>query len=122
MKILTDYDQLVGKTIAFAHMAQFADQITLATTDNEVLMADMESVDESLHDKEITVYSEGMVMNRLNYEPYLRKKLSEIGVFDLEAYKEERQKQMEEAKRKREEQKKINEIKEFERLKKKFEG
>src|SRR5690625_2689118 len=120
MKILTDYEGLVGKTIAFAHMAQFADQITLATTDGCVLMAQMEDREEWTSDKEITVYHEGMVMRTLEHEPYLRQKLSELGIFDLEAYKEKRRKQMEEAERIREEKRKKRELEEYKRLKAKF--
>ena len=122
MKVLTDYEQLVGKTIAFVHMAQFADQITLATTDGEVLMAQMEDQDEWGSDKLTTIYHEGMVINTLNHEPYLRQKLSELGIFDLEAYKEKRQKEMEEAKRIREEKRKKFELEEYKRLKAKFEN
>lgn len=122
MKVLTDYEQLVGKTIAFAHMAQFADQITLATTDGDVLMATMDNQDEWGGDKETTVYYEHMVINTLNHEPYLRKKLGELGIFDIEAYKAKRQKEMEEAKRIREEKRKKYELEEYKRLKAKFES
>ncbi|MEB2281098.1 hypothetical protein LAV73_14005 [Lysinibacillus xylanilyticus] len=39
MEILEDYKNLVGKKMVFSHMAQFAEQITLATEDGCVLMA-----------------------------------------------------------------------------------
>ena len=38
MEILEDYKDLVGKNI-FSHMAQLAEQITLATEEGRVLMA-----------------------------------------------------------------------------------
>ena len=122
MEVLSNYEQLVGKTIAFAHMAQFADQITIATTDGGVLMVEMENREEWSYDKEVTVFNEPMVMRTLNSDPYLRKKLSDLSIFDLEAYEEKRKKEMEEAKRKREELKKKKEREEYERLKAKFEG
>jgi hypothetical protein len=46
MNILKSYEDLVGKTIAFSHMAQFASQITLATTDGDILMVTFELEDD----------------------------------------------------------------------------
>lgn len=122
MRVITDYEELVGKTIAFAHMAQFADQITIATTDGCVLMAEMNNRDEWSSDKEILVFPEQMVINRLRFEPYLRQKLGELGIFDLEKYEEERRKEQEELARRRKEEKERKERELYEKLKKKYEG
>lgn len=88
MKILTDFKELEGKTIAFAHGAQFADQITLATTDKEVLMATFD-IDEFGERKEIRVLNPLYVKNTLEKESYLREALAKREIFDLEKYKEE---------------------------------
>jgi len=122
MKVLEDYEKLVGKTIAYVNMAQFADQITIATTDGEVLMAEMILQGEWGDEKEIVILSEDRVLNRLHTNPYIRKKLHELGIFDLEAYERQRQKELEEERRRLREQQEKREYEEYLRLKKKFEG
>lgn len=86
MKILTNYYQLEGKTIAFTHMAQFANQITIATTDNEVLMVTFDLDEEYGERKEIRVLHEGWVMKTIKENNYLREELGKRGIFDLEKY------------------------------------
>jgi hypothetical protein len=119
MKILTDYESLEGKTIAFCHMAQFADQITIATTDGEVLMVTMEDYD---GDKEINILHEGEVMRELGFSAYLRNELGKRGIFDLDAYKTQKEKEAEENRKKWEEKKRKDELEMLEKLKEKYEN
>mgnify|MGYP000250281088 CR=1 len=105
MKVLTKYEDLVGKTIAFSHMAQFADQITLVTTEGEVLMATADT--DEWEDKEIRVFNKHNILNALESDRYLQEELSKLGIFDLEEYKKEqerkRKEQIELAKKQNEE-------------------
>lgn len=120
MKILTDYKDLVGKTIAFSHMAQFADQITLATTDGDVLMASFSGSDDE--EFEINVFSKHRVIGVIQRHTYLQEELDRLGIFNLTAYKKE---QEEKRVKEQEEYKKKQEAKEretYERLKVKFEN
>lgn len=120
MKVLDDYNQLLGKTIAFAHMAQFAKQITIATTDNEVLMATFE-MDEYGEESNIRVYHEWHVLDAINKNEWLRLQLGILGIFDLSEWEKE---QVERKRIERERRLKAQEEKdkkEYERLKTKFE-
>lgn len=121
MEILTKYGDLVGKTIAFSHMAQFAEQITIATEDGYVLMATMTG-DGDFERKEIRVLAKHSVLAVLNDNEWMRKELAALGIFDMEKYKEEqrikREKEQEEYRRKKEER----ELEEYNRLKAKFEN
>lgn len=119
MKILIDYKELVGKKIAFSHMAEFADQITLATEDGCVLMANMEYYDED--DLRVKVLYPHAVLRVLHGHEWMRKELGKLGIFDIEKYNEEQRIEQE---RKKEEFRKKQEKKEreeYERLKAKFE-
>lgn len=122
MKILTSYLELVGKTIAFTHMAQFADQITIATTDGEVLMVVQEENAESFDEKQIRVLYHSEVLRVLESSEYLRVELSKVGAYDLAAYNkriadEEAERRAAAVKRKEDADRA-----EYERLKSKFEG
>lgn len=121
MKILTDYNELVGKKIVFSHMAQFAKQITLATEDGCVLMATFE-YDEMDEGTTIRVMYPHFVLQVLDRHEWIRNELGKLGIFDVEKYKEEQrikyEKQQEESRIKRE----AKELAEYERLKEKFEG
>lgn len=119
VKVLTDYKQLEGKTISFAHMAQFANQITLATTDKEVLMATFEGMSED--DLEIRVFNMYNVISVVHRDKYIREELAKLDIFDLAEWKQaqvERQR-LEEEKRRMAQEKRDRE--EYERLKAKFE-
>lgn len=120
MKILADYEDLVGKKIAFSHMAQFADQITLATEDGCVLMATMSCEDEWGENKEVRVLSKVSVMRELENNEWMREQLSEAGVFDLERYKEEQRIKTEKENEERRLRFEKREREEYERLKAKF--
>lgn len=92
MKVLENYEDLVGKTISFSHMAQFADKITLATTDGELLMATFDYVDDE--EFNVRVLDERRVVSHIQRDSFLQKQLGAIGVFDTAAYEKERQERM----------------------------
>lgn len=122
MKILTSYLDLVGKTISFTHMAQFADQITIATTDGEVLMVVQEGDEDSFDSKQVRVLSRSAVLRVLENSDYLRVELAKVGAYDLAAYnkriaEEEAERRAAAIKRKED-----SDRAEYERLKSKFEG
>jgi|SRR5690625_1301384 len=91
MKVLENYDDLTGKTIAFTHMEQFSDQITIATTDGCVLMATFEVWDDCDGDVQIKVLREPHVVRRVQINKYLGEELGKLGIYDLEAYKKEQE-------------------------------
>lgn len=121
MKILEDYKQLVGKTVAFAHMAQFAEYITIATTDGCVIVA-TQDLDEYGEGKENRVLYTSYAIRYIENNKYIREELGKLGIFDVEEYKNrlaeiERKRREEFAKK----QAKI-EREQYERLKAKFEN
>jgi hypothetical protein len=122
MKILTEYEQLEGKTIAFTHMAQFAQQITIATTDNEVLMATFDLDEEYGERKEIRVLHEGWVVKIIKESKYLREELSKRGIFDLEKYKTEMEAERVAKLERYKQEKEEREIKQLAELKAKYEN
>lgn len=119
MNILTNYPGLVGKTIAFAHMAQFADKITLATTDGHVLMATIEC-DEYEDKKEVHIYREHRVLAELDKNAWLREQLGALGIFDLVAYKEQERLRMEKEQEERAKRKEADEYATYLRLHEKY--
>lgn len=120
MKVITEYKNLEGKTVSFAHMAQFANQITLATTDGEVLMAKFEGMDED--NLEIRVFNKYNVISVLQNEAYLREELDKLGIFNLAEWKKEQVKKQKEESERYKRQKEEREREEYERLKAKFEN
>jgi len=120
MKILRSDKELIGKTIAFSHMAQFAENITIATEDGCVLVV-RQNFDEDYDTSEITILNEYRALRYIEDNAYIRDTLGELGIFDIEAY---RKKQLEEKARKQKEyeERKLKEERElYERLKAKFE-
>lgn len=120
MKVIADYRQLVGKTISFSHMAQFADQITLATTDGEVLMATFEGMSED--DLEIRILHQYAVIAVLQRDRYLREELDKLGIFSLDEWKKENEERQRIAQENRLKAQEERDRKEYERLKAKFEN
>lgn len=120
MEILTDYKELNGKKIVFTHMAQFADQITIATEDGCILMV-TRFLDECGDSGEFYVYPKLRVMTTLHQSEWLREELGKLGVFDIEKYKEDERIRLEKEKLERQSQKEQREKEEYERLKLKFE-
>lgn len=121
MKIIRNDKELIGKTIAFAHMAQFAENITIATEDGCVLVA-RQSYDEDYESGEITILNEYRALRYIENNAYVRDTLGELGIFDIAAY---RKKQLEEKARKEKEyqERKLREERAlYEKLKAKFEN
>lgn len=121
MKIIRNEKELIGKTIAFAHMAQFAENITIATEDGCVLVV-RQVFDEDTEDSEIDVLSEHRALRYIENNDYIRDTLGELGIFDIVSY---RKKQLEERARKQKEyeERKLREERElYEKLKAKFEN
>lgn len=123
MKVLTDYAQLEGKTIAFSHMAQFAEQITIATTDGCILMATFDVADDYGEVLHIRVLQKNRVLVVLysNQGKWIREELSKLGLLDIEAYKEEMKLKAEREKIERIAAYEASERRNYERLKAKFE-
>lgn len=121
MKIIRNDKELIGKTIAFAHMAQFAENITLATEDGCVLVV-RQTYDEDTDESQIDIISEPRALRYIENNDYIRESLGRLGIFDIETYKkkkeEERLKRMDEY-----QAKKLKEERElYEKLKAKFEN
>lgn len=128
MEVLESYPKLEGKTIAFTHMAQFAEQITIATTDGCILMAkfgyDEDNEDCDGDNPEIRVLGKHRVLYILESDGgrYIREELAKKGLFDLVAFKKrEKIKQERELAEWRVKQE-AKEKQEYERLKAKFES
>lgn len=121
MKIIRNDKELIGKTIAFAHIAQFAENITIATEDGCVVVV-QQMVDDNTEDVVTHIMGEHKVLKYIEENDYLRTNLGNLGIFDVEAYRkkrqEERLKYIQEI-----EAKKLKEERElYEKLKAKFEG
>lgn len=119
MNVLTDYKELEGKTISFSHMAQFADQITLATTDGEVLMAAFEAGDDE--DIQIRILREHSVVSVIQRHSFLREELDKLGIFNLDKWKEEQEEKQRVERERRLLEQEERDKREYERLKAKFE-
>lgn len=121
MKIIRNDKELIGKTIAFAHMAQFAENITLATEDGCVLVL-RQLYDGDTDESQIDIISEPRALRYIENNDYVRESLGKLGIFDTETYKQK--KEEEKLKRMQEYQaKKLKEERElYEKLKAKFEG
>lgn len=121
MKILRNDKELIGKTIAFAHMAQFADNITIATEDGCVLVV-RQVYDEHCDEGQIEILNEYRALRYIENNTYVRDTLGELGIFDIDSY----QKKMMEERLKREQERQAKRLKEereiYERLKAKFEN
>lgn len=120
MKILKSDTELIGKTIAFAHMAQFAENITLATDDGSVLVV-RQIFDEDTEESQIDILNEYIALRYIENNDYVREQLGKLGIFDVETYR----KKKEEERLKREQEYKAKKLKEerelYEKLKAKFE-
>lgn len=121
MKIIRNDKELIGKTIAFAHMAQFAENITLATEDGCVVVV-KQLYDLDTDESQITILGEPNALRYIENNDYIRETLGKLGIFDIHTY---RQKMQEERMKRIQEYgaKKLKEERElYEKLKAKFEG
>lgn len=125
MYFITKEKDLVGKTIAFIHCAQFAEEITLATTDGGILMVQQTG---GVEESEIQVFHEHQAEFRLfvsGRNEWLVDELKKIGVIGKDEYQkrcEARKLKIEQEEKKREEYREQHERDEYFRLKAKFEG
>lgn len=121
MYYITKEEGLVGKEILFTHMAQFAQALTIVTTDKGVFV--VEQSGDRGEETITTVYSEGRAREYILRSKWLRENLHEKGVLtheEVEAYEEGKR---QEVVRRRQEEKQRQEEKdrrEFERLSAKF--
>ncbi|MEK4122050.1 hypothetical protein [Lysinibacillus sp. FSL K6-0102] len=120
MDILTDYKDLVGKKIVFSHMAQFAEQITLATEDGCVIMATFD-YDEMAEESRVRVMYPHSVIQVLERHEWIRNELGRLGIFDIEKYKEEQRIKQEKEKEELRKRQEVKELAEYARLKAKYE-
>lgn len=122
MKVLEEYKDLEGKKIVFSHMAQFAQQITLATECGCILMAKMIPQDEWTEETETFILHEIKVIHIIESDKFLREELGKLGIFDLKEYKKKVAEQEKERQRQWNIEREEREKREYERLKAKFEG
>lgn len=120
MKILKNENELIGKTIAFAHMAAFAEAITLATVDGSVLVV-RQTFDEDTDESQIHIRNEHLALRYIENNDYVREQLGVLGIFDIDTYR----KKKEEERLKRAEEYKAKKLQEeyelYKKLKSKFE-
>ena len=96
MYFMNDDSELIGKTIVFTHMAEFAEAITVVTEDKGILV-----VQQSLDESRIKVYPAKRAQYYIWRNKYLREQLHELGIISEEEFAEQRKKE-EEARRERE--------------------
>lgn len=121
MKFIKNEKDLVGKTIAFAHMAPYAENITIATDDGCVLVI-RQVYDEDTDDSKINIFSEPMALRYIERCDCVREQLGDLGIFDIEAYKKKKQEEVLRLKQEREVKKLKEERELYEKLKAKFES
>jgi flagellar motility protein MotE (MotC chaperone) len=122
MYFITKEEDLWDKKVVFTHMAEFAEAITIVTSDGGIQVVSQQWEDEDR--SRIWVYNEAKARSYILNHNYLREQLHKKGVITNQemAEYEERIKNDREDYLKR--QKELNEQKdkaEYERLKKKFE-
>ncbi|RXZ78026.1 hypothetical protein EBB07_28630 [Paenibacillaceae bacterium] len=122
MFFITEEEELLGKTIVFTHMAQFADYITIVTGDGGVLVIDVESDSDG---KCNSIFPEHLAKRYLFDHSWLRKELNSKGIVTDHDISEYERIKKEEADRYRERMLKIkedNERKKYNELKLKYEN
>ena len=100
--IITNFRELVGKEIAFAHFPQFSNKQIIVTKDNCVFISkvilDEDEWDSNgyLAQMQRVLYPK-QVINFLDSDEgkYIREKLIELGIFNFEEYKERQKKELE---------------------------
>ncbi|WP_413986384.1 hypothetical protein [Paenibacillus polymyxa] len=95
MRILTNYEDLTGKTISFVHAAQFAEAITIATTNNEVIIMNREIDDDSCEGN-LRVFPEFRVLEYIKKEDnrYVRESLAQYAGFDIDEYNRQKKEEL----------------------------
>ncbi|SPF51160.1 conserved hypothetical protein [Candidatus Desulfosporosinus infrequens] len=116
-------EDLIGKTIAFIHCAQFAEAITIATTDGGLMVAKQDDDGDS---SEIRIYKSHSVQQYLfekDGQKWLVEELKKLGVIggdDYDKLREARRLAREESDRKQKERHEKHEREEYLRLKEKY--
>lgn len=125
MYFITKYDDLKGKTIAYAHMAQFSQKITIGTTDGGLFVLEF-NIDED--EVELVPANKYGILNHIfksDNSRFLIKDLTEAGVITPTEFDDFMAKRAEEERQRQEKYRQEQERKEYEtylRLKAKYEG
>ncbi|MFF2531546.1 hypothetical protein ACFVS2_21800 [Brevibacillus sp. NPDC058079] len=122
MYFISKEEELIGKTIAFTHMAQFADAITIVTSDKGIFVFEQDGCSD---DKEIIVYNDTLARRYVLEHTYLRKELHEKGIIteeDISKFEEEKRRESERYLQEQEKRVKEQERQEYERLKALYEN
>ncbi|MBT2736222.1 hypothetical protein [Bacillus sp. ISL-7] len=118
MKVLKNYEDLVGKTIFFVEdMSYYGGELIIATTDKEVLMTTFR-LDENGKENEVRILDKHQVIKKILDSKRLQDKLDELGIFNAEEYRE----RLEEIKREHRLEEERKERKLLAKLKKKYEN
>jgi len=122
MYFISKEEDLVGKEIAFTHMARFAEAITIVTKDKGIFVVSQMCY-EGDDDAEIDIYNERRAKEYVMKHNWLRKELNSLGIIteeDIKEYEkiieEKRKRDMADYQRQQEENEKLQ----YERLKAKF--
>lgn len=118
MYFIDNEKDLIGKKIAFTHMATYAEAITIVTEDKGIFVCDKD-------EEEIMVYMEHQAKPYILGQSYIRKELNKLGIITDEDIQEYERKQEEDRRIYLENEKKRqaeNEYNFYLRLKKKYEG
>jgi len=126
MYFIENQEELIGKTIAYVNMNQFAERILIATTDGGILTVSQESdeynTEIEIHSKINTKYH---ILNCKKHNRYIYENLIKYGVFTEEEYNEfvdeHKRKQQEQEKLRLERQKQL-ELEQYLKLKAKYEN
>lgn len=123
MYFIEKSEDLIGKTIAFIHCAQFAEATTLATTDGGLMIIKQ---DDDGDESEIRIYKSYHIQRYLfekDGQKWLVEELKKLGVIgedDYEKLREARKLAREESDRKQKERHEKHECEEYLRLKEKY--
>ncbi|MCO7177030.1 hypothetical protein ACFP7A_01285 [Sporolactobacillus kofuensis] len=123
MKIENDPFNMVGRTITFIDAGKYADQITIATDDGHIMMAEFDYDELEDEDPTIHVLNKYNVLQRLSRSTNSRlvERMKKEG-FDLREFEEREKKLRDERMKKLEIDKEKQERMQYERLKAKYEG
>jgi len=126
MYFIENKEELIGKTIAYVDMNQFAEKILIATNDGGILTVSQESDEFNteiiVHNKTNTKY---YILNCKKVRPYIYEDLIKYNVFTEEEYNylfNEHKKKSREDKIRQEEYQKKAELEQYLKLKEEFEG
>ena len=117
MYFIEKEEGLIGKEIAYTNFAQFADAILIVTKDKGIFVC-------SQDEEQIYIYRENRAKNYVLKDDYLREELNNLGIItneEVSEYLEEVILKWEKDKALRKKQDEENELKNYLRLKEKYE-